>query len=275
MIDAQEILDRAHTGPRTALILGSGLGGLADAVESAVEIPTSEVQGYPQSTVSGHHGRLILGTLEDEAVLVIQGRAHLYEGHSVRAVSFPVRLAHALGCERLLVTNAAGGIHPNLRPGTLMFITDHLNFVGAHPLVGSEAIANGQAGLPEVRSRSHASPYDIGWIDLAERCAIELQIRTARGVYLWTHGPSYETRSEIAAFRRLGADAVGMSTVPEVIQAGALGMPVLGVSTITNKAAGLSEEALSHEDVLKVGKRAATDLERLVRRLLTDQHRPS
>ncbi len=285
-----EILDHSDVVPETALILGSGLGDLADAVEDAQVVPTSEIEGYPVSSVAGHKGRLVLGRLEDSPVLVIQGRAHLYEGHDISAVTFPVRLAHRLGARRLLVTNAAGGIHPNLSLGSLMFITDHLNFAWAAPGLrrvkdedvsaaeesAGDASAGGMAGRgasvqeAAVRVRPVASPYDAAWIEHAERCAIELGIRARRGVYLWTRGPSYETAAEIAAFRRLGADAVGMSTVPEVLQAASLGMPVLGISSITNRAAGLSKVPLSHEDVLRVGGRVAAELEKLVRRLLRD-----
>lgn len=293
MTTPDNIFDHSDVVPETALILGSGLGDLADAVEDAQVVPTSEIEGFPVSSVAGHKGRVVLGRLEDSPVLVIQGRAHLYEGHDVSAVTFAVRLAHKLGARRLLVTNAAGGIHPNLSPGSLMFITDHLNFAGAAPdqrrgyggdVITPETSAGrasaaemidrkARAGEAAVRTRPVASPYDAEWIDHAERCAIELGIRTRRGVYLWTRGPSYETPAEIAAFRRLGADAVGMSTVPEVLQAASLGMGVLGMSSITNRAAGLSKVTLSHEDVLRVGSRVAADVERLVRRLMRD-HAP-
>lgn len=280
MLELQDIAERAQVVPATALVLGSGLGGLADAVEEATVIPTEEIAGYPRSSVAGHEGRLVIGRLEGVPVLVIQGRVHLYEGHDVRAVTYPMRLAHQLGARRVLLTNAAGGIHPNAHPGTLMFITDHLNFAGAVPMVGGVDDRRGagreagpSASLPGealMRIRPRATPYDPEWIEQAERSAIDIGIRTTRGVYLWTRGPSYETRAEIAAFRRLGADAVGMSTVPEVLQASALGMAVLGISSITNRAAGLSKEPLSHEDVLRVGGRTASDLERLVRRILQD-----
>ncbi len=184
-------------------------------------------------------------------------------------MTFPVRLVQALGARRLLVTNAAGGIHPRLRPGTLMLITDHLNMVygsSVHASTGSSVRASRQAPRPP----RGPHPYDPDWLDTAERIALGLGVRTERGVYLWTRGPSYETRAEIAAYRRIGADAVGMSTVPEVLEAAAGGMKVLGISSITNPAAGLSKEPLSHDDVLLVGQRVRGDLERLVRGILQE-----
>ena len=286
--------------PAIALILGSGLGGLAEAAEDAVSIPTSTVPHYPRSTVEGHSGCLVFGRLEGHQVVFVQGRAHYYEGHPMQALTFPVRLVAALGARRLLVTNAAGGIHHGMRPGTLMFITDHLNFVGS-PVVsapGSELgrwssssnshapsdtdfgagvgrLAAGrrssgaQTGSPAAPRRPRAAhPYDFDWIEEAEQTALELGVPTRRGVYLWTRGPSYETKAEISAFRRIGADAVGMSTVPEVLAAAAEGMKVLGISSITNPAAGLSAGPLSHDEVLEVGRQVRGDLERLVRGIL-------
>lgn len=253
------IRERVDAKPTVALILGSGLGDMADAAEGATAIPTSEIPHYPRSTVAGHSGRLVFGTLESRDVVFVQGRAHLYEGHSLEAVAFPVRLVHALGAQRLLVTNAAGGIHPRLSPGTLMFIIDHLNMVSGNLVRASVAAPRPPRG---------GHPYDPEWLDAAEKIAIDLRIRTRRGVYLWARGPSYETKAEISAYRRLGADAVGMSTVPEVLEAAAHGMKVLGISSITNPAAGLSKELLSHAEVLEVGQRVRGDLENLVRGVL-------
>ncbi len=259
--DVQDALRRirAQTDrvPEVALVLGSGLGGLADAAEDAVVFPTQALPGYPRSTVPGHEGRLVLGRLGGREVVFVQGRVHLYEGHPIRAVTFPIRLVHALGARRLLVTNAAGGINPSFVPGTLMFITDHINFAFTNPLAGPNT--DGGPRFPDM-----SAPYDPGWLDRAERAALAHRIPTRRGVYLWTQGPSYETRAEIRLQARLGADAVGMSTVPEVIQARYLGLPVLGLSTITNPAAGLSPEPLAHDDVLVVGRRVRSQLQRLV-----------
>lgn len=244
--------------PDMALVLGSGLGALADVAEDAVVIPTPEIPGYPRSTVPGHAGRLVFGRLEGRAVVFVQGRVHLYEGHDHRAVAFPIRLAHALGVQRLLVTNAAGGINPHFAPGTLMFITDHINFAFANPLAGPHDGAGPR--FPDM-----SAPYDPDWLDRAERVALDAGLATRRGVYAWVSGPSYETKAEVQALGRMGADAVGMSTVPEVLQARYFGLPVLGLSTITNPAAGLGDAALDHDDVLEVGRQVRQALQRLVR----------
>ena len=261
---------RARTDlvPEVALVLGSGLGALADAAEDAVVVPTGEVPGYPRSTVAGHAGRLVFGRLDGRPVLFVQGRAHLYEGHAVRAVTFPVRLAHALGARRLLLTNAAGGIHPLLAPGTLMRIEDHLNLAFASPLAGPV-----DAGAPRFPYLS--APYSPAWGAAADAAALALGIPLRVGTYAWVSGPSYETKAEIVLLARLGADAVGMSTVPETLQAVALGMEVLGLSTITNRAAGLGHETLAHEDVLDVGRRVRADLERLVRAVVRGEGTPA
>lgn len=247
--------------PEVGLILGSGLGDLADSAEGAQVIETVDVPDYPRSTVEGHSGRLVFGTLEGHDVVFLQGRVHRYEGHDTRLTTFPIRLLHALGVERLIVTNAAGGINPAYGPGTLMFITDHINFAFQNPLVGPNK--DGGPRFPDM-----SEPYDLGWVDRAEDAALGEGIATRRGVYVWTLGPSYETPAEVRALARMGADAVGMSTVPEVIQAKYLGMEVLGISTITNPAAGLAEGTLNHEEVLDVGRQVRGDLERLVRLIL-------
>ena len=256
---------RARTSlvPEIALVLGSGLGEMARSANDAVAIAASALPGYPSSTVQGHDGRLVFGRLSGRDVVFVQGRLHLYEGLDVRSVTFPIRLVHALGARRLLVTNAAGGINPRFRPGTLMFIEDHINLAFAHPLAGPVA-----DGLPRFVDLS--APYDPAWLEAAEAVALRSAVATERGTYLWTSGPSYETKAEIRLFDRFGADAVGMSTVPEVIQARQLGMKVLGLSTITNPAAGLGTEPLAHEDVLAVGAQMRDDLERLLRSIVAE-----
>ena len=263
--DAQHIADavaavRAHTNlePELALVLGSGLGELADEVENATVIATADVPHYPVSTVQGHAGRLILGTLAGRPVLVIQGRVHFYEGHSARSLGFPIRLAHTLGAQGIVLTNAAGGINPAFGPGTLMLISDHLNLAFANPLAGPPG--EGEGRFPDM-----SNPYDERWRGLARNIALTNGISYREGVYVWTAGPSYETPAEIRYFARAGADAVGMSTVPEAIQAAALGLPVLGISTITNPAAGLGSEPLDHEDVLEVGRAVRSRLATWVR----------
>ena len=242
--------DRA---PDVALVLGSGLGRLAEAATDTTAVAASDIPGYPASTVEGHEGRLVFGTLEGTSVVFVQGRVHLYEGYSVDRLVFPVRLVHALGADRMVVTNSAGGINRTFRPGTLMFITDHLNLAFAGPKGGTAA------------GRSGETCYDAVWTDRAEKEALDLGLDVRRGVYAWMRGPSYETPAEIRALERLGADAVGMSTVPEAVQARRLGLRVVGLSTITNPAAGIADEALDHDDVLAVGERVRGDLAALVR----------
>lgn len=243
--------------PSIALILGSGLGSLAESAEDVFVLQAVDIPGYPGSMVEGHRGALVFGRLAGREVVFIQGRAHVYEGHPIGAVTLPVRLAHALGARSLVVTNAAGGINRTFKPGTLMFITDHIR------LWHRKLLAGGMMTCDLYWSGLH-TPYDLDWTDRAEQAALKMGVGTRRGVYLWTGGPSYETKAEISAFTRLGADAVGMSTVPEVIQARALGMRVLGISTITNPAAGLSPVPLSHEEVLAVARRMRAELEVLV-----------
>lgn len=249
--------------PDIALILGSGLGALAEVASETTAIGGERIPGYPASTVHGHEGKLVFGTLEGRRVVFVQGRVHLYEGYPVQTLTMPVRLVHALGADHMVVTNSAGGINRTFRPGTLMFLAGHLNMAFASPGVGANVTPwhRGSDGS----SREESSYYDRAWTDRAQRVALDLGLRVRRGVYAWTLGPSYETPAEVRALERLGADAVGMSTVPEVIQAHMLGMQVVGLSTITNPAAGLAEGTLDHDDVLAVGERVRGDLMDLVR----------
>ena len=256
---------RQHTDlvPELALVLGSGLGALADEVEDAVTVSTADVPGYPVSTVAGHAGRLVFGRLAGRPVVVVQGRVHVYEGYPPRAVGFPVRLAHALGARGIVLTNAAGGINAAFGPGTLMLITDHLNLSSVSPLTGP--VGAGETRFPDM-SDPYAAPWRARALAVAERLGIPLK----QGTYAFTTGPSYETPAEIRYFRSAGGDAVCMSTVPDAIQAAALGMPVLGISTITNAAAGMSGEALDHNDVLAVGQRVRESLSALVRGIVAE-----
>ena len=254
---------RTPVEPRLGLILGSGLGELAELIEEPDVIPTAELPGFAASTVQGHEGRLVFGELEGAPVVFLQGRTHLYEGHPLDRILHPVRVFAALGTRRLLVTNAAGGIRPDFPPGTLMWITDHIDFSfesGAPSPVTDDG---------EERSRDE-SPYDLEWRGRAAAIAARLGIDTVRGTYIWTRGPSYETPAEIRAFRKLGADAVGMSTVPEVREAHRLGMRVLGLSTITNPAAGVGSEPLSHDEVLETGRLVRDRLEKLILRIVSE-----
>lgn len=257
------VQERVDWAPEMALILGSGLGRLAEAANETTAVPTTDIPHYPASTVEGHSGTLVFGTLEGVRVVFVRGRVHLYEGYPVQQIAMPVRLVHALGAERLLVTNSAGGINRTFEPGTLMFITGHLNMAFASPGVGS-GVVPARAHVGE-DGASEGPFYDPAWTNRAEQVAIDLGLDARRGTYAWTLGPSYETKAEVRALEHLGADAVGMSTVPEVIQAHQLGMTVLGLSTITNPAAGLAAGGLDHDDVLEVSERVRGDLRKLVR----------
>ncbi len=245
--------------PRLGIILGSGLGGLADVLEDAVAVPYGEIPGFPTSTVAGHAGRFLVGRLEGVDVACMQGRFHLYEGHEPAVIKLPIRTFKALGAEALLLTNAAGSLRLEVGPGSLMLITDHLNFMWTNPLVGPNDDAWGDrfTGLqdaydPELRAR-------------LLRVAGELGITLHQGVYCSLLGPLFETPAEIRALRTVGADAVGMSTVPEVIVARHAGLRVAAISAITNLGVGMSDEPVDHEQTLRGAALAAEHLTRLVR----------
>lgn len=248
---AQELEGRGLGGAELAIVLGSGLGALADALEDATAVAHDELDGWPASTVPGHAGRFVSGTLEGRRVLVQQGRIHLYEGHSPRAVTAAVRAFAELGVPRLLLTNASGGLVPEWTPGTLMRITDHINFQGAAPL------ERGESG--------GGSPYDAELGETLARAAAKADIPLESGVYFATSGPAYETPAEIRAAIAMGAHAVGMSTALEAIAGHALGMRVGAVSCITNLAAGLKEDPLSHAEVVEAGSRASAQFACLLR----------
>jgi purine-nucleoside phosphorylase len=249
--------------PAAILVLGSGLGGLADEIESPVRIPFEEIPGFPRRAqeLVGHAGHLVAGTLEGTRVVAMQGRFHLYEGWSPAEVALPVRALAAAGADLLLATNAAGGIRTGMRPGDLMLIADHVNLMWRNPLIGPRV--PGEERFPDM-----SDPYDAGLRALAEEVARELRIPLVQGVYAAVLGPSYETPAEIRMLARLGADAVGMSTVPEVLVARALGLRCLGISCITNLAAGLGHGRLTHDEVVEEGARVRDRLAALVRALL-------
>lgn len=250
--------ERITRRPRVQLILGSGLGALADELEDAVRIPFSEIPGFAPATVDGHRGMLVAGRLEGVECIALQGRYHLYEGHAPATVTVPVRAATALGARTLLVTNAAGGVNRAFRPGDLMIIDDHINFMWRNPLTGPTL--DGDKRFPDM-----SEPYDRELQAVVEHAGLEAGIRTVRGTYIAVTGPSYETPAEIRMFERFGADAVGMSTVPEVITARAMGVRVVGISLISNAAAGLSAQPLSHEEVVAAGIEARERFATLVR----------
>jgi purine-nucleoside phosphorylase len=262
----RERLPANDPGPEVFGILGSGLGFLADAVTSPLSIPFAEVPGFPSAAVAGHAGRLVYGEIEGRRVLLQAGRFHFYEGHAPETVVAPVRLAAALGAKTLLVTNAAGGVNPAFGPGTLMLIEDHLNLMGRNPLVGG--VVSGEPRFPDM-----TAAYDPELRALAQTCAARLKIQLEAGVYAAVSGPSYETPAEVRMIGRLGGDAVGMSTVPEVIVARAVGLRVLGISLITNPGAGISPTPLSHAEVLEAGAAAAPRMEALVREILRNAPR--
>lgn len=264
---ADVIRDAAGDGfttPRLGLVLGSGLGGLADAVQDATAIPYAELPGFPVGSVAGHAGRLVLGTLAGTPVVVLQGRAHLYEGIGASDLAVPVRTVRALGAETLVLTNAAGSLNPQAGPGSLMALTDHINLMGANPLTGAndEAIGPRFVGLGDA--------YDLDLRAALRAAAGAEGVALSEGVYLAVAGPSFETPAEIRAFKLLGADAVGMSTVPEVIVARHCGLRVAAVSAITNLAEGLGDEVLSHEHTLASAAVAAKDLQRVLIRFVED-----
>jgi purine-nucleoside phosphorylase len=253
---------RARVGePLVGLVLGSGLGALADELRDPVRVPFAELPGFSAAGVVGHAGALVGGSLEGVACVALQGRPHLYEGHSAEVVAFPARALVALGIRTLIVTNAAGGINQRFRPGDLMLIDDHINLLWRNPLIGP--VREGEERFPDL-----SAPYDRELQRLAEECARQERMRLVRGVYLAVLGPTYETRAEIGMFRRLGADAVGMSTIPEVLVARAAGVRVLGISLITNPAADLSPTPLNHAEVIAAGERARAEFSRLVRRIV-------
>jgi len=264
----QEAADyiKGHIGgnPQIAIILGSGLGPLADSIEQPIQIDYSDIPGFPQITVEGHAGKLVYGMLGNKQVLAMKGRFHLYEGYDVSQVVFHIRVFSLLGIRNLLVTNAAGGINTDFNAGDLMLITDHLSFFAPSPLRGRNLDEFG------VRFPDMCNAYDRGLIEMAEEAAKEEGIMLRQGIYAYAQGPMYETPAEIRALRILGADAVGMSTVPEVIVARHCGMKVLGISCITNMAAGVKNEKLNHNEVMETAERVGKSFSALVRRIIAN-----
>lgn len=252
--------------PSVALILGSGLGNVANDVRDATAIPYGEIPHFARSTVAGHAGRLLIGMLEDVPVVVMQGRFHFYEGYSPQTITFPVRVMHMLGAQTLIVTNAAGGVNPTYVAGDFMLIRDHINMpglAGANPLVGANDERLGE------RFPALAKAYDPQLRALARSVADQwLEMTLHEGIYTMVSGPSYETGAELRALRVLGTDAVGMSTVPEVLVARHMGMRVLGLSLITNSATGEETEEVNHAEVLATARAAQSSFATLVQGIL-------
>lgn len=253
--------EKGMAAPEFGLILGSGLGELAEEVENAIVIDYADIPNWGKSTVVGHAGKLVYGDLAGRKVLALQGRFHFYEGNTLEVVTFPVRVMKALGCEGVIVTNAAGGI--GYGPGTLMAISDHINFTGNNPLMGENLEEFG----PRFPDMSNA--YTTEYREKAQAIAEKIGVKLDEGVYIGVTGPTYETPAEIRAFKTLGADAVGMSTVPEVIVAAHSGLKVLGISAITNFAAGFQSE-LNHEEVVEVTQQIKEDFKGLVKAILAE-----
>jgi purine-nucleoside phosphorylase len=253
--------------PRLGIVLGSGLGAVAGAVADPIVVPYSGIPHFPQSTVEGHSGRIVAGLLGGVPVAMMQGRVHSYEGYSPREVTFPMRVLGALGIRAVMLTNAAGGIAPGLSIGQLVLLSDHINMMGWNPLTGPNeprfAVKQG-AGL---RFLDMTEAYSKALRELAQEAALEEHFSLDEGVYLATPGPSFETPAEIRAFRALGATLVGMSTVPETIVARHMGIEVLGISCVTNLAAGLGATPLNHEEVQETGRMVETRLAALLKRL--------
>ena len=264
---------RSHIGaqePAAAIILGSGLGRLADKIADRKIVPYHEVPGFPPPTVVGHSGAVVAGTLGGKRVVALSGRFHMYEGHDATLAGFPVRVLHELGAPTLIVTNAAGGIRRSFKPGDIMLIRDHINMMFRNPLIGG--VEQGDERFPDM-----SEPYDSGLASLAREAAKSQGLPLTEGVYCALLGPTYETRAEVKMLGTLGADAVGMSTVPEVIVARARGMRVLGFSCITNLACGLSDQPITHAEVLETtliaGEKMTALVTEIVRRMETAESR--
>ena len=243
---AQYILSRVSLRPTIGMVLGSGLGDFADTLEDVVRIPFAEIPGFPLPTVPGHTGALVFGKKMGQEVVVLQGRIHYYEGLPMREITLPVRVLAAIGVKTLILTNACGGVNTSFRPGDLMLIADHINFSGANPLIGPNLDAFGPR-FPDV-----SDLYTKTLRDAIKEKAAQAGIPLQEGVYAMYSGPNYETPAEIRMFRILGADTVGMSTVPEALVAGQCGMQVVGISCITNMAAGVLPQKLCHGEVIEV-----------------------
>ena len=255
---ASLLLARIRSVPDVAIVLGSGLGEFADGLLDAITTPYSEIPNWPASKIIGHAGKLVAGTLGGKRVAALSGRAHFYEGHDLRTVTFATRVLGLIGVKQLVLTNAAGGINVSFKPGTLMVIDDHINLVGSNPLIGPNEDRFGQR-FPDM-----TEVYSARLRAIADAAAAARGVQVAHGIYAALHGPSYETPAEIRFLRAIGADAVGMSTAPEAIAARHMGMEVLGISCITNPAAGVLPEPLRHDEVMEVARRVKGEFSSLL-----------
>lgn len=258
------IQSKINVKPEIGLILGSGLGSLADDIENAVSIPYTEIPNFAKSSAIGHANELVIGQLNGKTVLAMKGRFHYYEGFTMDEVTFPVRVMKALGIEKMLVTNACGAVNRTYLPGELMIISDHLNLVGGNPLIGPN---NDELGT---RFPDLSNVYDRDLREIAKEVAAKQSLSINEGVYAWWSGPTYETPAEIRMIRALGADAVGMSTVPEAIVATHSGMKVLGISCLTNMAAGILDQPLNHEEVIEVASKVRSSFTSLIKGIIEE-----
>ncbi|MFS0785335.1 purine-nucleoside phosphorylase [Shouchella sp. 1P09AA] len=258
------IKEKTSHAPEVGIILGSGLGNLADDIEAAVEIPYEEIPHFSKSAAIGHANKLVIGQLNGKTVAAMKGRYHYYEGYTLNQVTFPVRVMKALGIKTVIITNACGAVNTSFNPGELMLINDHLNLVGANPLIGEN--------YPELGPRfpDLSEVYSARLRGIAKEVAEEQGTKVNEGVYSWWSGPAYETPAEIRMIRTLGGDAVGMSTVPEATVATHAGMDVLGISCLTNMACGILDEPLSHDDVIVVAGKANQAFTSLVKGILAN-----
>jgi purine-nucleoside phosphorylase len=259
---AQFALDQTSLRPRIGLVLGSGLGAFADSLTGATRIPYLEIPSFPQSTAIGHAGRMVIGKSSEVTVAAMQGRVHLYEGYSAQEVAFPIRVFGHMGIRAVILTNAAGGINPIYQQGALVLIRDHINLQGQNPLVGPNDDRLG------VRFPDMTQAYAKDYRAMAREEAVKLGMTLHEGIYAALLGPSYETPAEIEFLRRIGADLVGMSTVAEVIAARHMGLKLLAISCVTNMAAGILDQPLSHAEVLETGERVRTIFESLLKAVL-------
>jgi purine-nucleoside phosphorylase len=256
------LTDKIRILPEIGIILGSGLGGFVEIIEDKVSIPYRDIPNFPVSTVEGHKGELVFGKVHGKPIVAMQGRFHYYEGYNMQEVTFPVRVMQVLGVTGLIVTNAAGGINPAFRPGDLILIKDHINMMGDNPLRGANLSSLGPR-FPDL-----SEGYDQEWRQKAMPIAREVGIQPQEGVYAAMSGPSYESPAEIRFLRTVGADLVGMSTVPEVIVANHGGMRVLGISCVTNMAAGILPQRLSHAEVMETAERIEKQFVKFVQALV-------
>lgn len=250
--------------PEIGIVLGSGLGDFADAIEDKIEIPYTEIPGFPVSTVKGHDGKLIFGKINSKEVCVMKGRIHYYEGYDIKEVVYPIEVLAGLGIKTLILTNAAGGVNTDFEPADLMIINDHINLMGKNPLIGPNDEDLGPR-FPDMTDL-----YNKDFIEVAEKSAKKLGIDIKEGVYMYFTGPSYETAAEVRMARILGADAVGMSTVPEAIIARHRGLKILGISTITNMSTGILDTPLDHTEVVEVGQEVAGKFKELLKEIIEE-----